>query len=122
MDLEVADGDAGGVGGERNFIAAGAAVLLDREGVASGLDGLERGVQGEGVLLVLVGIGFEGDVDVLGFVAGEGDLLDAADGVAGEGELVVLAGEELRVADDLPVFAATCWTVRVGPSKASKPQ
>ncbi len=93
MDLEVADGDAGGVGGERNLVAVGVAELLDGEGVAAGLDGLERRIEEEGVLLIFIGIGLEGDVDVLGLVAGEGELLDAADGVAGEGELVVLAGE-----------------------------
>ena len=60
VNLEVADGDAGGVGGEGNLVAVGAAVLLDGEGVAAGLHGLERGVEGESVLLVLVGIGLEG--------------------------------------------------------------
>ncbi len=42
--LEVAEGDAGGVGGERDLVAVGVAELLDGEGVAAGLDGLERDV------------------------------------------------------------------------------
>ena len=81
------------------------AVLLDGERIAARLHLLERDVQVKGIFCILACVGLEGDVYVLIFVVRKRDVLGAGGAVAFEGEVIVLAGEQLGVADDLPVFA-----------------
>src|ERR1700722_10177483 len=82
-----------------------ATMLLDGERVAAGLHLLERDVKVKSVFGILVCDGLEGYVHVFFLGIRQRDVLDTGGAVTFEGEVVVLPGEQLSVADNLPVFA-----------------
>jgi hypothetical protein len=120
VNFNIVEVDVACKGSERNFVSIQVSVLLDGERVVAWVLLFERDVKIERVFCVFASIAWsrlEGDIDVLLFITGEGDVLDTTDSVAVQGEVIVLADEELVVADDLPVFVIDLLNVEGGPFK-----
>ena len=107
VELHALEVNVSGVGGQRYLVLLRVAVLLNRERVATRLYLLQWNVQIERILRGFTRVAgrLERDIHVLVLVVGESDVLDAGGAVALQGEVVVLAGKQLRVADDLPTLA-----------------